>query len=206
MRSQDYVRRLPQLVIDRQRLLVVDVEPGISEPPCLERLDNGFGIDNRAARCVDQDRAWLHQPDFARADQTAAAIAQNEVHREYVGATEQLILFDPFDALRGGFLGRQVLAPGDRLHAEGEPDPRPRATEPAEPQQSQRLARDAMADMGLPAAVAHDRVILGDAARRPEDQAPGELGRVLVAAAPLGSSWPTGAAHRDAAVLQRRHV
>ena len=55
----------------------------------------------------------------------------------------------------GGLLGGQVLAPGDRLHAEGEPDPRDRAAEPAEAEEADRLAGDAMADPGLPAALAH---------------------------------------------------
>src|SRR5205814_6347724 len=58
-----------------------------------------------------------------------------------------------------------------------------------------------MADTRLPAAMTHKGVICRDASRRAEDEAPGELGRILVTAA--GSA---GAAHRDAAVAERRHV
>src|SRR5579862_3284461 len=123
------------------------------------------------------------------------------MHREDVGAAEQLVLLDALDPLRGGLLGGQVLAPGDRLHAEGEADPADRAAEPAETQEAQRLAGDAVADAGLPAALAHQRVIFRDAAGRPENEPPSQLGGVLVAA-----SRTPGPAHRDAAVLQRRHV
>src|SRR5436853_582513 len=57
-----------------------------------------------------------------------------------------------------------------------------------------------------PAAMTHKGVIFGDASRRAEDEAPSELGRILVTAAPLRSSWAAGAAHRDAAVAERCHV
>ena len=123
------------------------------------------------------------------------------MHRENVGAAEQLVLLDPLDALLRGLLGGQVLAPGDRLHAKGEPDAGDRAAEAAEAQQAERLAGDAVADPGLPSALAHKLMILGDPPGGAEDQAPGELGGILVAAA-----GTAGAADGDAAILQRRHV
>src|SRR4030095_16046737 len=148
-----------QRVIDRQRLLVVDVEAGISEPPALQRIDDRGGIADRPARGVDEDRARLHQPDLPGADEAAAAVAQHEMHRQDVGTAEQLVLLDPLDALRGGFFRCQVLTPGDPLHAERGPAPGDAAAEAAETQEAQRLARDAMADARLPAALAHERVI-----------------------------------------------
>src|SRR5829696_8007862 len=117
------------------------------------------------------------------------------MHREDVRAAEQLVLLDALDALGCGLLGGQVLAPGDRLHTEGEPDPRHRAAEPPQAQQPERLAGDPVSDAGLPAAVAHQGVVFGDAPCRAEDQAPGEFGGVLVAAAPWSANWPAGAAH-----------
>ena len=123
------------------------------------------------------------------------------MHREHVGLPEQLVLLDPLDPLLGGLLGGQVLAPGDRLHAEGDADARHRAAEPAEAEAANGLAGHAVADTGLPAALAHERVVLGDTPGRAEDEAPGELGGVLIAAA-----RPAGAAHGDPASLQRLHV
>ena len=99
------------------------------------------------------------------------------------------------------FSAGQVLAPGDRLHAKGEADAGDGTAEPPEAQQAERLAGDAVADAGLPSALTHELMVLGDAPGGAEDQPPGELGGILVAAA-----GAAGAAHRDAAILKRRHV
>src|SRR5262249_30029963 len=116
------------------------------------------------------------------------------MHREDVRAPEQLILLDAFDALGRSVFWGQVLAPGDTLHAKGETDAGDCAAEAAEAQQAQRLAGDAVADPGLPSALAQELMILGDPAGRAEDQAPGEFRGILVAAA-----GTPGAAHGDAA-------
>src|SRR5947208_5650258 len=58
-----------------------------------------------------------------------------------------------------------------------------------------------MTDTRLPTAMTHKGVIFGDASRRAEDEAPGELGRILVTA-----TRSAGAAHRDAAVAERCHI
>src|SRR5205823_4575359 len=142
----------------RQRLLVVDIKPGIGEAPRVERLDDRVGVDDRAARGVDEHRRRFHQPDLAPPNDAAAARAQHEVYREDVGAAEQLVLLDVLDTLRRRLLGGQVLAPRDRLHAKGEPDAGNRAAEAAEPKDAQRFAGDAVADAGLPAALAHQRM------------------------------------------------
>ena len=54
---------------------------------------------------------------------------------------------------------------------------------------------------GLPAALAHKGMILGDPPRRAENEPPGEFGGVFVAA-----TRAAGAAYRDAARLERLHV
>src|SRR5689334_18359000 len=63
MRGQDHVRRRAQRMSDRQRLFVVDVEPGIGEASLLQRGDDRVGVADRPARRVDQDRGRFHQPD-----------------------------------------------------------------------------------------------------------------------------------------------
>ena len=58
------------------------------------------------------------------------------MHRENVGAAEELVLIDALDPLRRSLLGSQILAPGDGFHAKGEPDTSDRAAEPSEAQQA----------------------------------------------------------------------
>src|SRR5690348_7828889 len=110
--------------------------------------------------------------------------------------TKQIILFDPLHALQRSLLRGQVLAPGDCLHSESEPDAGDGAAEAAEAQQAQRLAGDAVADPGLPSALAHELMILGDAPGGAEDQPPGQLGGILVAAARAA-----GAADNDVTIF-----
>src|ERR1700676_4474863 len=110
------------------------------------------------------------------------------MHRENVGAAKQFVLLDPLDALLGGLLGGQILAPGDRLHAEGEPDPGDRAAAAAGAQEADRLPRHASPDAGLPAARAHELMILGDAPGRAENEAPGEFRGVFIAAGPWSAN------------------
>src|SRR5262249_40787977 len=104
------------------------------------------------------------------------------MHRENVGAAEQLVLLRPLDAPPPAPPYGQVLAPGDRLHAKGDPDAGDRAAEAAETQQAQRLAGDAVADAGLPSALPQELMVFGDAAGGAEDEAPGKFGGILVAA------------------------
>src|SRR5258708_24309065 len=103
MRGQDHVGCSTQRMAGRQRLLVVDVEPGIGEPAFLQGSDHRVGIADRATRGVNQDRALLHQPDLTSADEAAAARAQHQMYRENVGAAEKLVLLDPFYPLLGPF-------------------------------------------------------------------------------------------------------
>ena len=77
---------------------------------------------------------------------------QHEMDGDHVGAAEQLVLVDVLGALRLGALGREVLAPGDHLHADGGADARHPAAEVAEAQDAERAAVEVEADRGLPAA------------------------------------------------------
>src|SRR5580704_11331617 len=119
------------------------------------------------------------------------------MHGKNIRATKQLVLLDTLDTLFGGLLGSQVLAPGNRLHIEGKANAGDRAAELAKAEQAERFAGDAVADAGLPAALAYKGVILGDPPHRTEDEAPGEFRGVVVAAA-----GATGAADRDALRLE----
>src|SRR4029077_16555930 len=87
------------------------------------------------------------------------------------------------------------------LNPKGSADAAPAAPKPSEPKWAERLASDPMPNSSLPPAVPHELMIFGNPPGGAEDQPPGKLGGILVAAA-----GTPGAAHGDAAVLQRRHV
>jgi hypothetical protein len=81
-------------------------------------IEEGGGIDDRAAGGVDEERGPLHQAQLLGADQTDAALAEFVVDADHVGFAEQLLLGDRAGAGLGGRRRVEVLAPGDRLHPE----------------------------------------------------------------------------------------
>src|SRR5215470_1853825 len=182
MRRQKDVGRAAQWMIYRQRLAIVDVEGRVAEVPCRKRFDNRTGVDDWSSRRVDEDRGPLHQRDVIPANQTAAARAQHEVHGENVRLPQQRLFVDPLDANGRRVFGCQVLTPGDHLHIEGKADPSDGAAEPAEPEDAQRLAFDAVTDPGLPHTIAHRAVVFGDPPGGAQDEAPSELGGIQPAA------------------------
>src|SRR5262245_35257925 len=140
MRGQHDIVELAERVIGGQRLDVEDVEARAGDLLVLERLEQRAFDDDRPARGVDQVGRLLHQPEFARGDEAAVALAELHVDRQEVGVPEQVVLRDVFDTDLLAALGREILAPGDALHAERLADAgRPRA-ELAEAEKAQRLA------------------------------------------------------------------
>lgn len=117
---------------------------------------------------------------------------------QHVGAAEQLVFAHVGGTgLRGG-LGGQVGAPRDDVHAEGRPDPRHPAADPAQPEHTQYRAAQLATDRRLPAAGAHRERFVDDPAGGGQDQRPGQLdGRLDVAAC---------RADVDAAFFGRRDV
>ena len=111
------------------------------------------------------------------------------------GVAEQIVLRDVFDADLLAALGREVLAPGDHLHAERLADAGRARAELAEAEQAERLALDVDAERDLPGlAGLHPGVLPADPAGQLEHQAEGDAGgRIAVAG---------GAADRDAALRQ----
>ena len=72
-----------------------------------------------------------------------------------VGLAEQHALGDERRAGGAGDLRRQVLAPGDHRHAEGEADPGNLLADIAQSQDAEALAPQVCAETGLPAAIAY---------------------------------------------------
>ena len=121
-----------------------------------------------------------------------------------VRAAEQLVLVDALGAPLLGALGRQVLAPGDRLHADGGADLGDLGAEIAEPDDAERAPVEIEADGGLPAAAgAHGVELLAQVAGHGQHQADGELGGGEAAAAAVAAAR---AAHHHLAVGGGGHV
>ena len=119
--------------------------------------------------------------------------------RDEVGLAEQIVLAHIADAGLLAFLRRQVLAPGNHLHAEGLSDGRGAGAELAEAKNAQGHAFEIGADGGLPlGAGVQPRVLVADMAGQFEHQPDGDAGSRTAERA--------GAADRDAARLGRLGV
>src|SRR3954469_12486376 len=176
VRGEDGAAQLPQGVVRRQRLLVVDVDAGPGDPVVPEHVDERGLLDDRPATGVHEDCGVLHQGEVVCADEAAGPPGPQQVDGHDVRGGEQLVLLDATDADLGGALVGEVLAPGDDVHAEGDADAGDLGTEPAESDDAESPAREVAADGLLPATDAHGGVLLRDVAEGREDEAPGELG------------------------------
>src|SRR5688572_20394281 len=87
VRKKHHVFEIRQGGWDR-RLVLIDIEPGASDCPLLQGLDEGHGIDDIAARGIDEKCARLHQREPPRVYQmsvlgTAGAVERDEVARRH---------------------------------------------------------------------------------------------------------------------------
>src|SRR5881628_2505295 len=198
MRRDHRVGQVAQGMVERQRLLVVDVEAGAGDRALTERGHQRGLVDDRTARGVDQVGGRLHQAELARAEELARAVGEHEANAHHVRARQQLVLGHERRADLGRARGREVLAPRDHLHLEREADPGHARAQPAEPDDAERLAVQPEPAAHLPAALAGRAVFGGDAAEEREGEPPRQLGRRV--------GQPRGAAHRDLALAGRGHV
>jgi len=141
MRSQHRVRRPAQGTVGREGFAIEDIEPreDAAVPQC---GDQSVFVNERAPRSVDQDRSGFHPRDLRRADRVPASRRQHQVQADSIGAGEQLILADELGARGRGGLRREVLAPGDDVHAERAAVSRHQRPEPAKPDDAKRLPRE----------------------------------------------------------------
>src|SRR6185503_19660067 len=115
-----------------------------------------------AARGVDQSRSRSHQRKLRCSDKPSGAAAQDEMDRDDVGLTEELILRNECRARAFSFLRSQVLTPRNDFHPECEADSRHRRADIAKPEHSQGLAAELFADRCLPSPVANSLILPND--------------------------------------------
>jgi hypothetical protein len=196
-RGENGVQR-SQRVAGRQRLGVEDIETGSGDAPRPQRVDERRLVDDRTARCVDEQRCWLHERELVCADQPAGPLAEHQVDGQNVSATEKFVFGDVGRAGLFGSVRCQVCAPRDDVHAERLPDACHSRADPAQTQHPQHGTAQLPADRRLPATGAHRKTLVDDPAARGEDQRPGQLDRGLHVTA--------GPADVNAVVLGSRHI
>ena len=171
------VVHLAQRMIERQRLDVEHVEPGAGDLLVAQGREHRRLVDDRTARRVDQVGGGLHQAEFLGPDDAARSLRQDNVDGDEVRLAEQIVLADIADAGCLAFLRRQVLAPGDDLHAERLGDVGGSRAELAEAEDAKRHAVEIGADGGLPGgAGVQPRILVTDVPRQFEHEADGDAG------------------------------
>src|SRR5262245_6607609 len=119
MRCDDDVVHLAEWMIERKRLDIENVEPGAGNGLRLERCDQRFLVNYRAAGRVDEVSRFLHQPQLFCTDQSARAVTEHKMDGDEIRVAEEVLLRHVVRASGLGFLFGEVLAPSDGLHAEG---------------------------------------------------------------------------------------
>src|SRR4029077_16898214 len=114
----------PEWMLLRQGLDIEDIDRGSSDRSGAQTPNEGVLVDDRTARRVYQPRRGLHEYKVGGADEAAGPMAQDYVDGQDVRLPKQLVLRHHRGAHPRGCFRHQVLAPGDDLHAECEPDAR----------------------------------------------------------------------------------
>ena len=90
MGEQDRIPTIGQARLSL-RLVLVDVEPGSFDPSFLERPDQGFLVDDRPPRGIDQIVLRPHQLQLALADQVPRLVVQVGVDADVVRLSQQFV-------------------------------------------------------------------------------------------------------------------
>mmetsp|Transcript_94375 Transcript_94375/g.272789 ORF Transcript_94375/g.272789 Transcript_94375/m.272789 type:complete len:206 (-) Transcript_94375:1073-1690(-) len=99
-------------------LPVVDIEAGPCDVPREEGVDEGVGVDQRAARHVDEQHSWLHGSDGVSVDHLPRLRAQAHVQRDHVAGGVELGQADELRAQGRELVGELLRAAAQDAHAE----------------------------------------------------------------------------------------
>src|SRR5215475_11754061 len=123
MRRDHDVGQRAEGMVGREGLGLEHVEPGARDGAVAEGTHQRGLVHDGPPRGVHEIRRPLHEPELARAQEAARALAQDEMNRHDVGSPEQLVLGHERrpHLLRPG--RGEVLAPCEHRHLEGAPHP-----------------------------------------------------------------------------------
>ena len=135
-------------------------------------------VDQPAARGVDDDHAGLGLGQRLLADQARGLRRLRQVHRDEVGAGQQVVERQQFDAELRGARRRHIRVVGDDVGAEGRQPLGDQLPDPAQPDHADGLAEDLGAGerRPLPGVLAQRGVGGGDLAGRGQHQRQRVLG------------------------------
>jgi len=109
------------------------------------------------------------------ADQTARPIAEDDMDGDHIRAPEQFLLGDQLGVRCRCALGRQILTPGNHIHAECLADLRDGPADIAKTDNAQRSPGHVVPDEPLPTAAAQRGVLGSEIAGTGQDKCPGQF-------------------------------
>src|SRR5467141_1286941 len=118
MRRRQHVLEMAERMLRRQWFEIEYVHGGTRYLPSLQRLDERRFVDDGTACRIDQICRRLHQVELISAHQASTPVAENEMNGQNIRLAEYLLFGNQAGARGSGLLFRQVLTPGDHVHAE----------------------------------------------------------------------------------------
>src|SRR6516164_6765508 len=159
MRCRQHVRQAAEGMIERQRLLIKDIDGSARDLAVSQSLKEISLDHDRPARCIHKSGRWLHECQLRCAHKPARSGAEHQMDADEIRLSEEFVLRYKQSSRCRRALGGEVLAPGDDGHAEGFADLRHCASNVAEAEQSQCPTTEIIADEALPS-TASQRCIL----------------------------------------------
>ena len=139
MRRDHHVVAPEERIVPGRRFGVEDVQGRAGQVPAVEGGAKGLFVHQSAPRHVDEERARFHLREAVAVHQAAGLFRKRRVHRDDVRPGEHgLDAVFPFDAHFPYPFVSDVGIVGDHPHAERDGHPGHPASDPAEPDQSQR--------------------------------------------------------------------
>ena len=152
--------RRQQRAVATERLILEHVEPGPSDLPRAQGVDQRRFVDQPAASRVDEIGRGLHGGEGRRADHVLVLGSEPGVQRDEIGAGEQIVQWRVGDAEAALFVFREPMTRGvDHPHPERVGPRRDRASDLAEADDPQPLAVE-------PAEIALSEPVVAHLARR----------------------------------------
>ena len=182
MRRRDHVRMRQEPLrcrILRRRFLRHDVDCGAAQMSRIQRSDQRLGVDDAAARAVDEHRARAHRGEPAGVDETHGLRGKRNVQRHDVGVAQQFVQALERDVEGAGARGRDIRIVRDHVHAERFGAMRDVTPDAPKADDAERLPIQLVPDerLAIPEPGLHGRVRARDVAHGRQEQREGLLRR-----------------------------
>ncbi len=112
--------RMAEQRVGRRRLLDEDIESRARDMTAVERGAQGGLVDKAAAGAIDDANARLGLRQIFRREDVARLRRQRRVQGDEIGARQEIVEFELFDADLLGALGAQERIKGDDPHLQSQ--------------------------------------------------------------------------------------